>query len=445
MRTLIYTGAFLLASFSLKAQSGGQFTLDAAKEYALTNNLSVKNAYLDIENARKQSLEATSMGLPQVSINGSFSNFLNLPVQVVDASFINPMAQEGETISFRAGTDYSAAGTFQVSQLLFNGSYIVGLQVSKFFVEVSEANARLSEEDILFNVIQAYQVAAVAKENLSFVDSMVVLTEDLINEQRSYFELGLLNQEDLDQLEYSLLTSKNAQTSARIQYENALTLLKLTMGYPMEESLEITENAEQLMQRVNLKDAGTGSIQNNRSLEMLNNQKSLSEYNLKNYKFSQYPTLSAVFQHTYNAYRNEFNFFADEKWFPQTMWGLQLNIPIFSGGQKYAQIQQAKIRILKDENTIKLMEQNLKMQEIQYQNNLLGAQQKLELQKQNIDLAGKIYSNAIVKKEIGNGNSLDVTQKYNQLMIAQSQYVGSLIDVFTAKLNIDKLYNQILK
>lgn len=444
MRTLILTGALLLAVSNLKAQGGSQFTLDAAKDYALNNNLSVKNAYLDIENARKQSLEATSMGLPQVSIQGSFSNFLNLPVQVVDASFINPMAQDGETISFRAGTDYSASGTVQVSQLLFNGSYIVGLQVSKFFIEVSDASSKLTQEDILFNVTQAYQMAAVARENLRFADSMVVITEELVEEQRNYLELGLLNEEDMDQLEYSMLTSMNAQTSARIQYENAVTLLKLTMGYPVTDPIELTENAADLMQRTSLKDAN-GDIQNNRSLEMLYHQKTLSEYNLKNYRFSQYPTLSANFQHTYNAYRNEFNFFANEKWYPQTMWGLQLNIPILAGGQKYAQIQQAKIRVMKDENSIKLMEQNLKMQEIQYQNNLLGAQQRLELQKKNIELAGKLYNNAILKREIGKANSLEVTQKYNQLMIAETQYVGSLIDVFNAKLNIDKLYNQILK
>lgn len=444
MRKLTLTCALIFALFNLNAQTSS-FTLDAAQSYALENNYTVKNAYLDIENARRQSQEAITTGLPQINFQGTFSNFLNLPVQVVDASFINPNAQPGETVSFRAGTDYSAAGTLQASQLLFNGSYIVGLQVSKFFIEVSEANAKLTEEDILFNVTQAYQIAAVGKENLQFVDSLVLISQQMIDEQNSYFELGLITQEDLDQLNYSLLTAKNAQISAQIQYQNAISLLKLTMGYPVESEIEISETADQLMQRANLKESISGSISENRTLLMLENQKVLSEYNLKNYKFSQYPTLQAVFNQTYNAYRNEFNFFANEKWFPQTMWGLQLNIPIFNGGQKYTQIQQAKIRVMKDENAIKQMEQNLKMQEIQYQNNLIGAKSKLELQEQNIELAGKIYNNAIIRKEIGKGNSMDVTQKYNQLMLSQTQYVAALIDVFNAKLNIDKLYNQILK
>lgn len=442
MRKHIFLWALILASGKLIAQS--QFTLDAAKDYALEHHLSVKNAYLDIDNAHKQAMEARSMGLPQVSINGSFSNFLNLPVQVVSANFINPAAPADETISFRAGTDYTATGTLQASQLLFNGSYIVGLQVAKFFITVAETSSLQSQEDVVFNVVQAYQIAAVGKENLVFVNSLVKVSNQLVEEQRAYLELGLLDQESMDQLEYSLLSSRNALTSAQLQYDNALTLLKLTMGYPMDQPLEISENTVDLMGKASLKESNEG-IQNNLTLQILRQQKSLSEYNLKNYKYSQYPTLNAIFQHSYNAFRNDFDFFANKPWYPQTMWGLQLSIPIFAGGQKYAQIQQAKIRVMKDENSIKQLEQSLQMQEIQYKNNLTSAQTMLELQEKNIELAEKIYTNSITKRDIGKVNSIEVTQKYNQLIMAQTQYVGSLIDVFKAKLNMDKLYNQLLK
>lgn len=432
----------VIASYQLVAQ---QFTLNEAKDYALSNNLSVKNAYLDVEIAKKQSLEAKSAGLPQVSINGSFSNFINLPVQVVSANFINPNAPAGETISFRAGTNYTTTGTLQASQLLFNGSYIVGLQVAKFFITASETGVTKSQEDVVFNVTQAYQIAAVGKENLRFIDSMVLITEKLVAEQKIYVELGLLDEESIEQLEYSVLTARSSKTSARIQYENAISLLKLTMGYPMNETLEITEDAKSLLSKQSLKEATSSGLESNLSLQMLQNQKTFSEFNLKNQKYTRLPTLGAYFNHTYNAYRNEFNFFANKPWYPQTSWGLQLSVPIFSGGQKYALIEQAKIRIMKDENTIKQYEQTLKSQEVQYQNNLLGAQQILELQQQNITLASKLYNNSIVKKEIGKVNSIEVTQKYNQIVMAQTQYVSSLVEVFSAKLNLDKLYNQLLK
>lgn len=441
MRKLIIPLCSAIA-FNVSAQDKTNFSLEEALEYALEHNVEVQNAMLDLEIAHKQSLEATSMGLPQVNIQGQFTNFLNLPVQVVGANFINPNAPEGETIAFKAGTDFSANGTLQVNQLLFNGSYIVGLQVAKFFVNFSETAVESSKVNALYNVTQAYQIATVGKENLVFVDSMVILTEKLVEDQREYVRLGLLAEENLDQLEYSLLSAKSAQTSANIQYTNALNLLKLTMGYPMKTELNLSNNASDLLnQEINA--PAQGDISQNMNYQLMEKQKVLSEYNLKNYRYSQLPTLGAFFQQTYNAYRNEFNFFADERWYPQTLWGIQLNIPIFSGGQKYAQIAQAKIRVLKDENTLKQLEQSLLMQELQFKAELVGAKQKMELQEQNVELAGKIYSNAITRKEIGNGNAMDVTQKYNQLMIAQQQYFGSMIEVFQAQLNLDKLYNKL--
>src|SRR5690606_18628053 len=117
-------------------------------------------------------------------------------------------------------------------------------------------------------------IAAVGKENLQFVDSLVLISQQMIEEQNSYFELGLITQEDLDQLNYSLLTAKNAQISAQIQYQNSISLLKLTMGYPMESELEVTETADELMQRSNLKES-IGNISENRTLLMLENQKTL--------------------------------------------------------------------------------------------------------------------------------------------------------------------------
>ena len=166
----------------------------------------------------------------------------------------------------------------------------------------------------------------------------------------------------------------------------------------------------------------------------------------KNKQFSNLPNLNAYYQQSYTAYRNEFNFYdADKQWFLQSSWGLQLNIPVFSGGQRHALTQQAKIRLMKDQNSLMQMEQTLKMQETQAKNNLLNAQSKLELQKQNVVLARKIYQNATASEQIGEGTSIVVTQKYNQLIVAQTQYVGATIDLFQAQLELDKIFNTILK
>lgn len=438
----IYSFILMLLFVSqIRAQDSTSFTLMAAKEFALSNHLSIKNATMNVDYAHQQYIETRGIGLPQIEINGNFQNFINLPVQVVDASFINPFAAPGETIEFKAGTDYNSSGTLQASQLIFNGSYIVGLQVSHFYEEFQKNVSLQSSEDVVFNVIQAYQLASIAKMNKSLADSIVDVTQKLISKQQHYLELELMIQEEMDQLNYSLLMSKNAQTNADIQFQNALTMLKLAMGYPMNQTISITETPEQLMKESNLP---SGDIHNNLTYSILTKQIKLNEYNLKNLKAAYLPTLNAFFQHTYNAYRNEFNFFANEKWYPQTVWGLQLNIPVFSGGQRYARISQANIKLMQEQNNLTLLEEKLKFDEIRIQNNYSGALSNYELQVQNIKLAETIYKNAVIKEEIGKGNSIIVSQKQSQLMQAQSQYITSLINLFQAKLELEKLYNNLL-
>lgn len=431
-----------LVSFSATAQDTKAFTLEEAKSYALENNLKILNSKNDIEIARQQIIETRGMGLPQVEINGSFSNFINLPVQVVSANFLDPNAPAGETISFKAGTEYNSDASLQVNQMIFNGSYIIGLKAANFFAEFQKTVANLSNEDIAFNVIQSYEMAAVAKSNKMFIDSLVLSTENLVNKQKNYLELGLILQEDMDQLNYSLLSAKSAQTVADINYENSLNMLKLSMGYPISESLETSNTPEELLSKSSISEGN--DIYSNINYQLSEQQVRLSQLNIKNYQFANLPTLNAFFKHTYTAYRNEFNFFSNEKWYPQTLWGLQLHIPVFSGLTRYARTSQAKIKLMKDENNLKQLEQSLQFQELQYRNNVRGAQNKLELQSQNVTLAKSIYENEILKKEIGKGNSITITQKHNQLMMAQSQYIGSMIELFQSQLSLDKLYNKIL-
>ncbi|MBI2260036.1 MAG: TolC family protein [Flavobacteriia bacterium] len=430
---------FVLASF---AQNVKSFSLVEAQEYALQNNEKYKNSLLDENIAKLKVVETRGMGLPQINLSGSFNNFINLPVQVVDASFINPYAKKGETISFRAGTTYNASGTLQASQLLFNGSYIVGLQVSKFYRDFTATGSEKTKEDVLLDVAQSYHLFAVAKENVQFMDSLVILSKQLIEKQKNYFELGLMVKEDMDQLEFSLSNAEYTLQNAKLQLDNAAALLKFSMGISQKDNIDISENVGILYQKNIGINTSSYSLTNNINYQLLSKQVQLNSFNLKNKKAQNLPTLSAFFQQTYNAYRNDFDLFADKKWFPQTLWGLQLNVPIFSGLSRHAQISQARVEVEKSKNALNEFQRALELQQIQYLNNYQNALNQLTLQKQNVDLAKNIYLNAVLKEKIGNGNSILVSQKYNQLIISQAQYIGSMLDLFTSKINIDRLYHQ---
>lgn len=443
MYKLIIT-LLLFLGFNSFGQEKTNFSLFEAQEYALNNAEKIKNAQFDLEIAEKKVVETRAIGLPQVSATASFQNFLNLPVQVLDATFLNPNAAPGETVEFRAGTEFTANGTLQVNQLLFDGSYIVGLQVSKFYKEFVASTIEASQQDVLYNVTQAYQMVLVSKQNMQFIDSLLISTEELVEKQRNYFELGLMTKEDMDQLEFSLLNAQSSKTNALNQYNTAQNLLKMTMAYPLDQEIDVTEDLTSMLLSNSLT-SEEGTIDNNINLQILEQQKVLSEYSLKNTKYANMPSLSAFFNHQYNAYRNEFNFFADEKWFPQTLWGIQMNVPIFSSGMRWAKTQQAAVEVLKNENSIVELKRALTFQEIQAENNFENAKERLSLQEKNVELAKSIYYNSIAKKEIGKGNSILVTQKYAQLVNTQTQYVGAMLDVFNSKLELDKLHDNLQK
>jgi outer membrane protein TolC len=443
MKTIsdLFSFGIVAMAFSANAQTQ-TFTLEDAKAYALEHHLNIIEAQGNIDIAQQQIVETRGMGLPQVNITGQFNQFINLPVTVVDASFLNPAAPAGETVEFQMGTEFNANGTLQATQLIFNGSYIIGLKATKHVRSFQEQSYLVTKEDVVFNVIQAYHLASIAQENQNFMDSLVDITERLKAKQQHYFDLGLIVQEEMDQLEFAVQTAKNAKVMAEVQLVNAMNILKFSMGLPLDAEISVSDKPDALLGK---RAISMGDIHNNLQYGLLERSVILAEMNLKNNQFANLPTLNAYFTQAYNAYRTEFNFFADERWFPQTLWGLQLNIPVFSGLQRHARTQQARIEKMQSETRLQQLERALQMQEIQLRNNLAGAQSRYSLQEANVNLAQTIYRNALEVEKIGKGNSLIVTQKHNQLIQAQAQYLASLMDLLQTQLDLDKLYNEILK
>lgn len=432
---------FTISFFTLSTLFAQQFSLFEAQTYAIENIEKLKRKELDLEIAKKRVIETRAIGLPQVSSKFDFNNFLNIPVQVVDGAFIG---QPGQLVSFRAGTDYNASAGVTVSQLLFDGSYIIGLQVSNFYTEFVEGSIHKTKEEVLFDVTRAYELCLVSEANMHFLDSLVEGTSRLLNQQTELYELGLIEKESVDQVEFALIQAQTNQSAANYSYQNAIALLKMNMAYPMQEAIELTSELESIVEEAINIPLDAGSINDNIDLDLLKKRKVLSEYDLKNTKMANLPRLSAFFNHQYNYFSNEFDLFdTSNEWFSQTLVGISLAIPIVSSGQRWSKTQQAKLAVEQDEYAISELERALQMQEIQYKNDFDKALQQMKLQEKNVALAKRIYENALVKAEIGKENSLVVTQKYNQLVAAQTQYVGAMLDVFNARLNIDKLYSRL--
>ncbi len=294
MKHLFLILTFLI-SFPHYSQENETMNLKSAIEFGLENHLSIKKTILELEKVKQQKKETQGIGLPQVNAEGSFNHFLNLPVQVLSASFFNPFAPEDEIIAFRAGTKFNTNAALQINQLLFNGSYIVGLDFSKFLIEMQQDFIEQSKEEVVYQIKLAYHSAAILKENLNFLDSISQMTKETFEQQNKLLELGLISQEELDQLEFLYINAEKNHQSSIIQYKNSILALKISMQYPLENNLEISENINDLVKKNALP---KGSLENNLNLRLLKNQEKLTGYDIKNNQAAKYP----LFQHHFNMH-----------------------------------------------------------------------------------------------------------------------------------------------
>lgn len=443
----LFSLLLFLSTYSFSQEDSTKFSLEQAMEYGVQKHESVKNEELEYESAEKQVWEATSYGLPQVSASGQFRHNIIIPKSIVPANAFNPQAPADELVALEFGTEFNVDFGFQVNQLIFEGSYIVGIQVSKYYKEFVSTSIDLAKQDVMYNIAQAYYLVLIAKENLQLVDTTVNITRSLLEDTRELYKAGLIDETEVDQLELSLSRVETQQILAKRQYENSKNLLKMSMAYDMDSDIEATDDLYAILK--NLHDNNPTqelmSVENNLDYILLNRKQKLDEYNVKNEKFKNLPSIAAFFQLNTLAGRNNFDFFRDKPWFANSMWGLTLNIPITSSGNRWAKEQRAKIVVQQTSNKKDLLVRSLKYQEVQGKIQYNDAFDQLLREKDNVDLSKKIYERTIIKRNEGMATSLEVSQTQSQYISSQATYIQAILDVLQAKINLDKLFNKYVK
>ena len=443
LNSILFLSLILLLENKLFAQQ--QFSLKEAREYALKNSYNIKTSKKDYEIAEKQISEIRATGLPQINGEANFQNFLDIPTQVLPANAFNPAADPNELVPIRFGTDYSAYGQLQASQLIFDGSYIVALQASKVYAKSALQNMKKTEFEVIEEVSNAYYGAIAAKENLEILKQNLEKNNKIYEESKIILENGLLEETEVEQLELALSNIKNSINRAERQEKVSLQLLKFLMGMDINTNIELTSNLETLMNEAAQDALGSQTFnpEQNIDFQLVQTQKDLMKLNLRREKFMYMPTVSGFFNYRQDAFRNEFSFFDNEKdWFPATIWGLRLSLPIFDSGQKQAKIKQAKYDFEKAEIMEKQVSQSLIMQLERSKGDLESAIERFTTEKRNIEIAQKIQNNNLIKYQEGIISSIELNQSQTQLLSTQANYINAIFDVLNAKSSYEKVTNK---
>lgn len=461
----------LLASASVvsaqeQEQNKRVFTLQEAIAHAVENNVSVKNELLNEGIATAQVKETVAQGLPQ--INGSLNYTNNLEVQIqylpdfispsvygvleteglVEA---NPNRFSGGYFPAQFGTPHAASAAITVNQLLFNGSYFVGLRASKVFKELSNKNVKKANIDVAEAVALAYYGALVANERLELLEANLQRLDTLYEETVIMNENGFVEAIDVQRLKVNL-------NNLRTEYENVerslvlnLAALKFQMGLPVQQEIELKESISDFEIESMLPNDDIDHSQRIEYQQLIVTRE-LAELDIKNTRVQYYPTLSAFGNIGYNAGKANFESLFKEtpdievegEIVPTHTWnrfasvGINLNVPIFDGFLKANTIRRKKLLAEQVDNQMRNLENAIDLEVEQSRINLQNNLQSLETQQENMALAEEVFRVTKIKYQQGVGSNLEVVEAENALKTAETNYYQALYNALVARVTYDK-------
>ncbi|MBD78958.1 MAG: hypothetical protein CL840_08575 [Crocinitomicaceae bacterium] len=430
-----------ISAFTQAEEKKTEFSLKEAQDYAVENSYFTRSAMMDVTMAEQKVKEITRVGLPQVTGKAGYNHFIDIPTQLAPANSFDPSAPADEFVEFQFGTKSNMNAGVYVNQMLFDGAYIVGLKASKTYRELAYANEAKTKVEIKRDVVKAYGLAIVSALNLTYVKENEAKLKSLVEENQAMYDAGFMEEKDLDQVKLLLLQTQSVLIETENSYKVSLDMLKFTMGKPIAEEIVLTEDIEKIKdpfvakeENLNARLSLSTHVDYRRATANLES-KSLS---LSNEKMTYYPKLYGFLNLEGNSYGNEFNHFSsDGKWFPTTIVGVQLNVPIFTSGQRHMKVQQAKVGVEQAELQLKQMEESLYLDVANKRNAYEAAMNKLDNNKQNLDLSSRIKDQTRVKYKEGMSSSVELTQTENQFLQSQINYVLSMYDVITSKADLD--------
>ena len=430
-----------LISLTLKSQNA--FTLESTIEYALENNRLSKNATSDIEIANAKKWETIATGLPQINAFIDYNNNLKQPISLVPAEFFGGNPGEFAELSF--GTKQTIDGSVTLTQLLFDGSYMIGLASIKLYMDIAYKAKIKTDQEVKKATISAYGNALVSQERVEILNKNLENVKNNLDEINKIYQNGLTELENVEQLTISYKSLKNSLDYAVKIKKTTLNLLKLIIGYDIDKEIILLDNLYGLTLKSSSLEKTIESFEIEKNIDYqlsLNNNKSQQTL-LRLEQSKALPTLRAFIKGGYDGNNESFKFFKpNQKWFGYSFVGVSMSVPIFSSLRKSAKTQQAKIEF--EKSLIDLSESKnrilieLDNANSEYEYALNSYNNAIE----NLKLAEKIERKNQIKFLEGLVSGLELRQAQIQLYSIQNELLQSMIEVINKKTALEIILTQ---
>lgn len=446
------------------SQSPIGYSLQQAIDYALTHNSGVLNAQLDEDIYRRKVQEYQGIGLPQINGNGSGQYFIDIPTSLLPNFIEGPvygiLLQNGLVSSMpplnnsrfpvQFGTKYTLNGSIDASQLLFDGQFFVGLQAQRAVLALSGKSVTRTKIETIVSVSKAYYGSLLAQKQLELLQANVQRLKKLHDDTKALYENGFVEKLDFDRVTVTYNNLLTEQEKVERMVNISLMALKFQMGMDVNTPITLTDSIKE-DEFESILQSGSFNPQSRIEYQMVQSQVHLYQLDKKRNTFAYLPSLVAFGSYGYQALGDTFNFFKKpyygyingnyqkiDRWFPTTVVGLKLSVPIFDGLQKHRRWQEAALNKQKAENDLSNLSNAIQLEVNNSKITLTNATATLANQKKNMELAESVYNTAKIKYEQGVGSSLELINAQTDLKTAQTNYLTALYDATVAKIDYQK-------
>jgi len=438
---------FLLITTSVFSQPEmSRFSLKEAVDFALQNNSLSQNAARDVEIAKLQKWETTSTGLPQIKAGITYNNWLKQQISLIPAEFFGGSPGQFAEIAF--GTKQTMNGTVTISQKIFDGSYLVGLQAAKVYLEISENAKEKTEIELRKMVAYAYGNVLLSEENLKIVNSNIKLLEKNVQDLTKVYENGLVEQESVQQIQLTLASLKSNQSYVKRLKKIAYQMFNNALGLDLDAAVELTDSLNQLIAMYTSLTPLESilEVENVVDYKIAFNDLKGKELLLKLEKSKALPTLDVFLNGGYSGNSETFTFLDNSQdWFGSSLFGVSMDIPIFSSLGRSASTKKARLNFEKSKSLLKETSEKIKLEISRARSDYEFAVEDLDIKKEALELSGKIAQKNEIKFFEGLTTSFDLSQAQRQLYTAQQDYLQSMLNILIKRIDLEALINPPLK
>jgi outer membrane protein TolC len=431
---------FVLAlCLGLNAQEKSmRISLDEAIDFAIENSYNTKASKNGISSAKETVSITTAAGLPQINASFDYQNFLKQPVSLADFD------GDGVDEQFVFGKKQNLSASVTVSQLIFDGSYLVALQASKAYLKISEQANEKTELATREAVINAYGAVLVTEKSMLILEGNLNILEKNLNDAKKIYENGFNEQEDVEQLEITFGTLKNQLNNMQRMKGVANQMLNLSLGNDVNTKLILTDSLDALAEtNINLGlISETFNFSDHIDYKIAENDRETKRLMMQLERSKALPSLSAFVNYGSQAFSDSFTFFkGNQQWFDSSLLGVSLKVPIFSSFSRKAKTAQAKIALETADVRLEETKQRLHLMAKKAKNEYQLSVENYTTAKRNVRLSERIEKKQRIKFFEGISSSFDLLQAQNQLYTQQQNYVQSMLSVIAKKATLENALN----